>query len=61
MQKSVNSNQGLVLFNTQIGHLPYATTPGQSGPGSDENKGVLHIPQPLVLLEPHNQIVWCHI
>ena len=25
--------------------LSDATTPGQSGPGSDGNKGVLHIPQ----------------
>ena len=25
--------------------LSGATTPGQSGPGSDDNEGVLHIPQ----------------
>ena len=25
--------------------LPGATTPGQSGPGSNGNEGVLHIPQ----------------
>ena len=38
MQKNVNSrNHGLVLSG--------ATTPGQSGPGSDGNKGVLHILQ----------------
>ena len=35
----------LVLFNPLIGPLSGATTPGQRGPGSDGNKGVLHIPQ----------------
>ena len=45
MQNSVNSNHGLVLFNPQIGTLSGATTLGQSGPGSDGTKGVLHIPQ----------------
>ena len=35
----------LVLFNPQIGPLSGATTPGQSGPGSDGNKGILRIPQ----------------
>ena len=35
----------LVLFNPQIGPLSGATTPGQSGPGSDGNEGVLCIPQ----------------
>ena len=35
---------GLVLFNTYIGPLSGATTPGQSGPGSNGNKRVLHIP-----------------
>ena len=45
MQKTVNSNHGLVLFNPLIGTLSGATTPGQSGPGSDGNEGVLHIPQ----------------
>ena len=35
----------LVLFNPQIGPLSGATTPGQSGPGSDGNKGVIRIPQ----------------
>ena len=35
----------LVLFNPWIGQLSGATTPGQSGPGSDGNEGVLHIPQ----------------
>ena len=29
--------------------------PDKSGPGSDENEGVFHIPP--VLLEPHHQIV----
>ena len=35
----------LVLFNPYIGPLSGATTPGQSGPGSDGNEGVLCIPQ----------------
>ena len=35
----------LVLFNPQIGPLSGATTPGQSGPGSDGNEGILCIPQ----------------
>ena len=45
MPKTVNSNHSLVLFNPLIGLLSGATTPGQSGPGSDGNEGVLHIPQ----------------
>ena len=45
MQKTVNSNHGLVLFNPLIGPLSGATTPGQSGPGTDGNEGVLYIPQ----------------
>ena len=45
MQKSVQwKKHGLVLFNPQIGTLSDATTPGQSGPGSDGNEGVLRIP-----------------
>ena len=35
----------LVLFNPQIGPLSGATTPGQSGPESNVNEGVLRIPQ----------------
>ena len=35
----------LVLFNPEIRPLSGATTAGQSGPGSDGNEGVLHIPQ----------------
>ena len=45
MQKAVNSNHGLILFNPLIGPLSDATTLGQSGPRSDSNKGVLRIPQ----------------
>ena len=44
MQKTVNSNHGLVLFNPEIGPLSGATTPGQSGLGSDGNEGILCIP-----------------
>ena len=44
--KTWNSrNQCLVLFHPQIVPLSGATTSGQSGPGSDVNKGVLHIHQ----------------
>ena len=35
----------LVLFNPEIGPLSGATTPGQSGPGSNGNEWVLRIPQ----------------
>ena len=35
----------LVLFNPLIGPLSGATTPGQSGPGSNGNEGVPRIPQ----------------
>ena len=50
MQKTVNSrNYGLVLFKPLIGPLSGATTPDQSGPGSDGNEGVLHIPQSSII------------
>ena len=35
----------LILFNPLIGPLSGATTPGQSGPGSNGNEGVLRILQ----------------
>ena len=35
----------LILFNPLIGPLSGATTPGQSGPGSNGNEEVLRIPQ----------------
>ena len=38
----------LILFNPKIGPLSGATTPAQSGPGSNGNEGVLRIPQTLV-------------
>ena len=47
----------LPIYKTQ----PVSTTQGQSGPGSDGNEGILHIPQSPALLEPHHQIVLCHI
>ena len=56
MQKTVNSNYGLVLFNPLIGSLSGDTTPGQSGPGSDGNEGVLCISKTPELLEPYPQI-----
>ena len=41
-KKQKNSrNYGLVLSNPWIGPLSFATTPDQSGPGSDGNEGVL--------------------
>ena len=43
--KTVNPNHCLVLFKPWIGSLSGATTPSQSGPGSDGNEGVLRIPQ----------------
>ena len=36
--------------------LSDATIPGQSGPGSNGNEGVLHIPK-APILKPHHQIV----
>ena len=45
MPTTVNSNHGIVLFNTYIEPLSGVTTPGQSGPRSDGNEGVLRIPQ----------------
>ena len=41
---------------TQLG----TTTLGQSGPGSNGNEGILHIPK-APRQEPHNQIVECFI
>ena len=52
MSKMVNSrNHRLVQFNPYIEPLSGATTPGQSGPGSDDNEGVLHIPQSSSITE----------
>ena len=51
----------LVLFNPQIGPLSGATTPGQSGPGSNGNEGVLHIPQSSSITETipsDSLVVW---
>ena len=45
MYKNSNANNCLVPFNPLIGPLSGATTPGQSGPGCDGNKGILRIPQ----------------
>ena len=45
MIKNSNGNHRLVLYNPFIGPLSGATTPGQSGPRSNGNKRVLHIPQ----------------
>ena len=40
-----NISMQLVWFNPYIGPLSGATTPGQSGPGSNVNEGMLCIPQ----------------
>ena len=45
MQKTVNSNLSLVLFNPWVGPLSGATTLSPSEPGSDGNEGVLRILQ----------------
>ena len=47
MQKTVISNHSLVLFNPKIEPLSGATSPGQSGPRSNDNEEVLRIPQSL--------------
>ena len=47
-----------VLFDSKMG-LTATTTLAQSGPGSNGNKGVLHIPKDPEL-EPQHQIVWYH-
>ena len=39
------SNHGLTHFDPQRRPLTSATTPDQSGPGSDGNERVFHIPQ----------------
>ena len=53
MQKTVNSNHGLVLFNTWIEPLSGATTPAiqQEWTGSDGNEGVLCITQSSSITE----------
>ena len=38
-----------------------AITLGQSEPGSNGKEGVLCISPSLASLEPHHQILWCHI
>ena len=37
--------------------LSDATTPDKSGPGSDDNEGLICIPKAPALVEPHFQIV----
>ena len=51
MPKTVNS---LVLFNTKIGPLSGATTPGQNGPGGNVTEGYSAFPKALALLEPQH-------
>ena len=41
--------------------LSGSSTPSQSGPGKDGNEGVLWISKAPAFLEPHHQIVSCHI
>ena len=47
----------LDLFNSLVEPLSDATTPGQSGPGSDGNKMYYSFPRAPALLEPNHQIV----
>ena len=54
--KTVNSWNPVKFYLTHR-TLSGTTTPGQSGPGSDGNVGVLCILKALALLEPNNQIV----
>ena len=42
------------------GILADTMTPDQNGPGSNSNEGELHILK-TPELEPHHQIVYCHI
>ena len=44
----------MVLFDRA---LSGATTPGKSGPGSNDNEGVLYIPPKVPGLEPRYQMV----
>ena len=57
MQKPVNSNHGLILFNALEGPLSSTTTLGQRGPGSDGKEGIIRIPQSSSIIGPHHQIV----
>ena len=38
-----------------------ASTPDQSGPGSDDNEGYSFFPKAPPFVKPHHQSVWCHI
>ena len=41
---SISIDDNHYTTGTSKGALSGATTPGQSGPGSDDNEGVTHIP-----------------
>ena len=56
IQFSTQFNSTWLLDRTLSG----ATTPGQSGPGSDGNERVLHFPKAAALQETRHQIVKCH-
>ena len=45
------------MSNNAIWPISGATNPDQSGPGSDGNEGVLHIPQSSSITGPYQQIV----
>ena len=45
LKQSYLNQHSLVLFDPKMGPLSGATSPGQSGPGSDVNEGVFRIPQ----------------
>ena len=45
MDLALKNLQRLICYKTQTTNQPGATTPGQSGPGSNGNEVVLRIPQ----------------
>ena len=58
MDLALNNLQRLICHKTQTNKfssmdrtLSGVTDPGQSGPGSDGNEGVLHIPQKSCIIE----------
>ena len=54
MQKSVKEARFNSVYPIDRA-LSGATTPGQSGPGSNGNEGVLRIPKAPALLGPHHE------
>ena len=64
--KNISISSYSVLSNNSVQHkyaissiqpISGATMPGQSGPGSNGNERVFHIPKAPASLVPHHQIV----